>query len=162
MNIIHARQRILTITALLLGLTLCLLVLLECIEIVLRYGFSTTLIWWADVSALLLLLLGWLGAGHLWIARKHLVVDLFQGRFPRFFKWVSLVAEVVVLVGILWLAPKVVDTLSIYTDIVMPSLEVPAAIRFVPLVIGLFLISLGSILSLSEAVFDSNRAGKSA
>ena len=162
MSVTHLRQQILKITAYLLGLTVCLLVLLECVEIVLRYGFATTLIWSADVSALLLLSLGWLGGGHLWIARKHLVVDLFQGRFPRFFKLVSIVAEVVVLVGVIWLAPKIMDTLSIYADMVMPALEVSAAIRFVPLLIGLFLISLGSILNLSEAVLVSNHSGTNA
>lgn len=162
MNITHIRHQVLKITAHLLGLILCLLVLLECVEIVLRYGFATTLIWSADVSALLLLSLGWLGGGHLWVARNHLVVDLFQGRFSRFFKRVSIVAEVIVLVGIIWLAPKIMDTLSIYANIVMPALEVSAAIRFIPMMIGLFLISLGSILNLSEAALASNGSGASA
>ena len=154
MSIVGIRRQLLTITSNLLGLALCLLVLLECVEVVLRYGFATTLLWSADVSSLLLLSLGWLGAGHLWIARSHLVVDLFQGRFPRFFKWVSAVAEVVVLMGIIWLVPKLMDTLPIYADMVMPAIDVSASILFIPSMVGLFLISLGSILNLSEFVLS--------
>jgi TRAP-type C4-dicarboxylate transport system permease small subunit len=158
MNIVGIRKQLLTITSYLLGLALSVLVLLECVEVVLRYGFSTTLLWSADVSALLLLSLGWLGAGHLWIAGNHLVVDLFQGRFPHFFKWTSALAEVVVLVCIIWLAPKLMDTVSIYADMVMPAIDMSASIRFVPSMIGLFLISLGSILNLSEFLLSADSA----
>lgn len=157
MTIARIRQYILTMTASLLGLALCLLVFLECVEIVLRYGFGTTLIWTTDVSALLLMLLGWLGAGHLWIAGKHLVVELFQGQFPHFFKWVGVIAEVLVLMGIIWLAPKIMDTLLIYADMVMPALEVSAAIRFFPLLTGLLLISLGSVLNVAEVIWCTNQ-----
>jgi len=156
MNTARVRQQVQAVTARLLGLTLCLLVLLECVEIVLRYGFATTLLWSADISALLLLLLGWLGAGHLWIAKNHLVVDLFPGRFPRFFKMVNIVAEVIVLLGIIWITPKLMQAMAIYAGMIMPALEVSASVRFIPLVIGLLLISLGSILNLVDAL-NGNR-----
>lgn len=156
MSVARVRQGVLAVTARLLGLTLCLLVLLECVEIVLRYGFATTLIWSADVSALLLLLLGWLGAGHLWVARNHLVVDLFSGRFPRFFKFVNIAGDVCVLVGVIWITPKLAQAMTIYAGMIMPALEVSASVRFIPLVLGLSLILLGAILNLSEAVLGDH------
>ncbi|MGB1256506.1 MAG: TRAP transporter small permease subunit [Thiolinea sp.] len=158
MCIATIRQWALAITSRLLALSLCLLVLLECIEIVLRYGFATTLLWSADVSALLLLSLGWLGAGHLWIARNHLVVDLFQGRFPRFFKYTSVAAEVVALSGLIWLTPKVMQVMAIYADIIMPALEVPAIVRFIPLALGMSLIFLGTILNLLTVMLNATGA----
>ena len=158
MDIASIRRQLLTITSYLLGFVLCCLVLLECVEVVLRYGFATTLLWSADVSSLLLLSLGWLGAGHLWIARSHLVVDIFQRRFPHFLRWTSALAEVVVLVGIIWLAPKLMDTVSIYTDMVMPAIDLSASVRFVPSMIGLLLISLGAILNLLDCVLPTNQA----
>jgi len=159
MSTIRVRQLVLAVTSRLLGLTLCLLVLLECVEIVLRYSFATTLLWSTDISALLLLLLGWLGAGHLWIAKNHLVVDLFPGRFPRFFKAVNIAAEVTVLLGILWITPKLMQAIAIYAEMIMPALEVSASVRFVPLVIGLLLISLGSILNLVDALSRNRPEG---
>jgi len=152
MSTARIRQQVLAVTSRLLGMTLCLLVLLECIEIVLRYSFATTLLWSTDISALLLLLLGWLGAGHLWIAKSHLVVDLFPGRFPLFFKLVNIAAEVTMLLGIIWITPKLMQTMAIYAEMIMPALEVSASVRFIPLVIGLLLISLGSIFNLVDAL----------
>ena len=156
MSTARVRQLVLAVISRLLGLTLCLLVLLECIEIVLRYGFATTLLWSTDISALLLLLLGWLGAGHLWIAKNHLVVDLFPGRFPHFFKAMNIAAELIVLLGVIWITPKLMQTMAIYTEMIMPALEVSASVRFIPLMIGLLLISLGSILNLVDAL-NGNR-----
>lgn len=133
-----------------LGVTLVLLIVLELVEIVLRYFFLTTLQWSSDVSGLLLLTLGWLGAAYLWLIRNHLTVDLFAGRYPQLDRMLRGLPDVLMIMAALWLLPNVLQTMQIYDSMVMPALNAPASIKFIPTVVSIPFLLIAALLNLAS------------
>ncbi|MEZ5730392.1 MAG: TRAP transporter small permease subunit [Burkholderiaceae bacterium] len=142
-------------SALLLGLACAALVVLEASQAVLRHGFAAGVIWVSDVSILLLLSLGWIGAGHLWITREHLVLDLF-GKTPNAMQRpLSIATDILALAGIVWLTPRLNESIDAFSGITMGLTEIPASWRFAPVVVGLTLLALGSVLGLLGQVLSA-------
>jgi TRAP-type C4-dicarboxylate transport system permease small subunit len=138
-----------------LGVTLVLLVVLELVEILFRYFFLATLQWSSDVSGLLLLTLGWLGAAHLWLIKNHLTVDLFAGRNLQLQRKLRMLPDVLMLMAAMWLLPVVVQTMRIYDSMVMPALNAPASIKFIPTVVSLPLLLSAAVVNLVSHYYSS-------
>lgn len=144
-----ATRHILLITgSIFLGLILCTLVVLEIAELSLRYILSTGIYWFADISGLLLQTLGWVGAGYLWIARSHLVVDIMNLQSSSLKRWLGILAEWVMLVGVIWITPKILQTMTIHNSIIMPTLDVPSSLKYVPMLVGILLLGTGAVINL--------------
>lgn len=141
-----------------IGLALGCLVTLELAEVLLRYAFLTTLSWSSDVSGLLLLTLGWVGAVYVWLKRSHLVVDLIPRNFSRLKRVLEFAPDVLMILTTLWLFPVVLNTMSVYGSMIMPALSAPASLKFIPTLISVPLLAYVASLNLAQYVLESSRA----
>ncbi len=126
------------------------LVFLECIQVVLRYLFGIGIFWAMDVTALLLLSFGWLGAAHLWVTHSHLDVDLLGSRIRLSQTLILAVSDLLVIVGVIWMLPQISLTMEIYSGMTMPALDLSMDSKFIPPTIGLCLIGLSALINLGE------------
>ena len=141
--------------SLLLGVTLLLLVMLELVEIVLRYFFLTTLPWSSDVAGLLLLILGWFGAAYLWLVQGHITVNLFFTRETRIKRLLTYLPDVLMILCAAWLLPAMLSTMEVYSSMIMPALNAPASLKFVPTVLAIPVIIVAALLNLAEQLNQS-------
>lgn len=131
----------------LMGAILAALVALDVAQVVLRYGLGGGWPWAGDVSVILLLTLAWLGAGHLWLARGHIAVDLIAaGSRAGRALWVGF--DAVVLVGGLALLPMTARTMEAYGFIDLPVLPLPGSVKYVPVAVGLAFVTLAAAIML--------------
>lgn len=114
-----------------IGLCLVALVALDFWQVIQRYVLGVSWPWAGDLSIILLLALAWIGAGHLWLARGHIAVDLlpFGARLLPLF-------DLVVLVGGALLLPLIWETMAAYSFIDLPALNVSGAVKYWPLLAG--------------------------
>ena len=142
-----------------LGAVLLAIVLLQLCAILSRQLGADIGSWTGETTGLLLLCLGWIGGAHLWLIRGHLTLG--SGQSPS--QWqrrVFIVSEAMMLIIAFGLAPAIQTSLEIYSSLLMPASEMPASIKYVPMVIGLIYIALGSVLNLTlefTAVQDRRR-----
>jgi TRAP-type C4-dicarboxylate transport system permease small subunit len=138
-----------TVFRALLGLLLLAMVALDGGQVLLRYVFSSGVVWGGDVSALLLLTLGWLGAPALWLNRSHIAVDLFPGsalggRAAR------AVLDIVMIAGGVWLFHASLGALEAYSFIDLPVLPLSASVKYLPITVGAALLALVALLNLLD------------
>ena len=152
-------RRVLAATlTLVLSVVLCAMVLLEAFEVVLRHGAGAGVFWAHESAVLMLQTLGWLGAARLWLDHEHLNLALFGHRFPRVRRRIRHGSDVLMIVGALWLLPKIIETHAVYQALAMASLPVSAGIRFVPPLVGIALLALAASLNLLCAVSSGGAA----
>lgn len=144
-----------------LGVLAAALILVEASQAVLRHGFATGVFWAGEISTLLLMSLGWVGAGHLWLSRRHLVVDLFGDALERWRRPLLLATDCLLFAGLLWLAPRIVAASVAFDGVRVGGIEMPASIRFIPVSVGLVLLAIGSALNLIDATLGAGHAGSS-
>ncbi len=149
-TLLTLRKRVLRISSFLLGAILMALVVLECIQVVLRYLFGIGIFWAMDVTTLLLLSFGWLGAAHLWATHSHLAVDLLGRRIRLSQTLILAVSDLLVIVGVIWMLPQISLTMEIYSGMTMPALDLSLASKFIPPSIGLCLIGLSALINLGD------------
>jgi len=129
------------------GGLLAVIVLLAFLQVVLRYGFASSIVWVEEISVLLLLLLAWLGAAQLWLTQSHVLVDLIARHGLR-----RRVADRLIdLLGLFAgaaLALYSLDTLDAFSGIEMGSLELDASLRYYPVLAGGVGIALAALLNL--------------
>lgn len=135
-------------SAAILGLLLAALVLLEFAQVILRYAFGSGVVWGNDVTVLLLLSLGWLGAAHLWVSRAHLSIELFDKVLSRRLWLINGIADVLVLVGAVWLMPRVFETLVAFQGMQLAALNVTAAVKYLPMALGIALLACAAAANL--------------
>lgn len=131
------------------GATLALIVTLAFLQVVLRYGFAASIVWVEEVSVLLLLLLCWLGAVHLWLTRKHILVDLVARR-GRARRVADRALDVAGLAAGAALAVVSLETLTAFRGIEMGSLELDASLRYYPILAGGAGIAVAALVNLLD------------
>jgi len=126
-----------------MALCLILLVGIDFSQVVLRYGFGMGWPWAGDVSIILLLSLAWIGAGHLWLTRGHIAVDLIApaSRTGRGF-WLAF--DLLVLIGGAVLLPMTLTTMQAYSFIELPTLPLPGSIKYMPVAAGIAFVVLAA------------------
>ncbi|MCR9137746.1 MAG: TRAP transporter small permease subunit [Alphaproteobacteria bacterium] len=136
-----------------LGAVLAALISLEVVQVFLRYFLAEGLIWGRDVATLLLFCLAWFGASLGWLNGNHIAVDLFgSGRSGRQRR--GLVLNLLMMAFAIALSVMTIRAIEAFSLIELPSLGVPAAIKFVPIIIGTMLLILASILNLAADAAD--------
>jgi TRAP-type C4-dicarboxylate transport system permease small subunit len=143
------RNTLATVSGWAMGLCLLALVGIDFAQVVLRYGLGAGWPWAGDVSVILLLTLAWIGAGHLWLTRGHIAVDLIpaDGRAGRA---LSLAFDGLALAGGLVLLPMTWDTMAAYGMIDLPALGLPASVKYAPVALGLGFLTLAAALMLAR------------
>lgn len=134
-----------------MGVLLSLLVLLELAQVGLRYVLDSGLFWALEVSLLVLMSLAWLGAAHLWLIRRHLVIDFFGGRWPGVTPWMDGIADLVVIIGAVWLGPQIVEAIGIYRHIDTGSLPLSGVLSLLPMAIGISLMTCAALINVAES-----------
>lgn len=135
------------VSAVLMGLLLITLVAIDFGQVVLRYGFGMGWPWAGDLSIILLLTLAWIGAGHLWLTRGHIAVDLIA-EVSRAGRALRVVFDLMVLLGGLILVPMTFRTMQAYGVIDLPALPLPASVKYMPVAVGMCFVVLASALVL--------------
>ncbi len=138
-----------------MGVILCTLVILEFVQVAMRYIFDQGLFWAADVTLLLLLSLGWLGAAHLWFIKQHLTLRLFDRWLMPYQQALDGLVDLLAVLGALYLIPGFIDTLKIYAKIELAVLPVSAAVIYIPPLVSITLIGISGFIKLSACVNPS-------
>lgn len=130
-----------------MGAVLAALVALDVAQVALRYGPGWGWPWAGDVSVILLLTLAWLGAGHLWLARGHIAVDLIApASRAGWALWLAF--DVAVLAGGLALLPMTLRTMEAYGFIDLPVLPLPGSVKYMPVAAGIAFVTLAAAIVL--------------
>ncbi len=139
------------VSAIFMGLCLIALVGIDFAQVVLRYGFGIGWPWAGDVSIILLLTLAWIGAGHLWLTRGHIAVDLIApaSRLGRVL-WLGF--DILVLVGGIVLLPMTLKTMQAYGFIDLPALPFSASVKYMPVAAGIAFVVLAAAIVLIRRV----------
>ncbi|MCE8009640.1 TRAP transporter small permease subunit [Aestuariivita sp.] len=130
-----------------MGLCLLVLVTLDFWQVIQRYVLGVSWPWAGDVSIILLLGLAWIGAGHLWLTRRHIAVDLL-GAGARMTRALTVLFDLTVLIGGLVLLPLIFDTMAAFSFIDLPTLPVSGAIKYAPVAVGTGFLCLAAALML--------------
>jgi len=128
------------------ALLLAAIVTLAFLQVVLRYGFASSIVWVEEISVLLLLLC-WAAAAQLWLARAHIVVDL-AARSGRWRRRVDRFIDALGLVAGTGLAIYSQQTLVSFGGIEMGSLELDASLRYYPILAGAIGIAVAALINL--------------
>ena len=135
-----------------MGAILAALVALDVAQVVLRYGAGRGWPWAGDLSVILLLTLAWIGAGHLWLARGHIAVDLIAPA-SRAGRALWLAFDAAVLAGGIALWPMTLRTMAAYGFIDLPALPLAASAKYLPVAAGT------AFAALAAAILLVRRAG---
>lgn len=139
-----ARRVLLAASALLMAVLVVALVALDFTRVVLRYLVGEGFAWAPDLAVVWLIALAWIGAGHLWLARSHIAIDLFAP--PR---WLRALVDAVVVAGTVALVPLVAKTIDAYGFIDLPALPASAAVKYWPIMGGVVFLGLAALLDLA-------------
>ncbi len=134
-----------------------ILVVLVCIDVVMRYLFQTTYAWVIELEWHLFALIFLLGAGYALKHNRHVRVDLFYAKFsPRDKAWVDLLGTILFLIP--WCLVVIVT--SFHNG--MASLEInetsPEPNGLPALYLIKFAVTAGFILLLLQALAVASRA----
>ncbi len=141
---------VLKLSTAVLAACLLALVTLDFLQVVLRYLFGAGWPWAGDLSIVLILMLAWVGAGHLWLLGGHIAVDLTAGN-RRLFRYLQILFGLAVVGGGLVLLPMTVETMSAYGAIDLPALPLPASVKYLPVAVGtLYLVAAASLVLVSD------------
>ncbi len=130
-----------------MGLCLLSLVSLDFWQVIQRYVLGVSWPWAGDVSIILLLTLAWIGAGHLWLRRAHIAVDLL-GAGPRTARALAVIFDLAALIGGIILMPQIFDTMAAYSFIDLPTLPVSGSIKYAPVALGTGFLCIAAALML--------------
>jgi|GEM_PF-4735220 len=144
----RTRRMLAAVLSAVLASVLAAMVLLEVVDVIVRAGVAGGLHWAPECTVLMLQTLGWLGAARLWLDHEHLTLELYGDRVPLLRCGVRHASDLLMLVGSLWLLPKVVETRLVYEAISMTSLPVSAGIRYLPPLAGVALLGVAAMLNL--------------
>ena len=150
----RTRRLLLAASALVMALLLVLLVGLDFVRVVLRYIVGDGFPWAPDLAIVWLLLLAWIGAGHLWLARSHIAIDLFA--MPRAGR---MAVDVVVIAGTVLLLPLVAKTIDAFGFIDLPALPLSAAVKYWPIWGGVVFLGVAALIDLLSLLVEPQEPG---
>ena len=137
----------------LVGLSMIVLAVLACVQVVLRYLFSLSLIWMEDASVVVLIWMVWIGAVLLWFQRGHLAIDfLAQASRPGTRTRLRQLSELGAVVGGLGLAFASIQSYRGFAGIEIMSLDMDSTVKFHPVVIGALGIVVAALLRLTRTL----------
>lgn len=117
-----------------LGLGLAALVMLACMQVVLRYFFDNSVPWMEEISVLILLGMVWLCAIPLWIDGSHIALDILAQRLgPRGRALLELCLNLLLLLLAAGLARSSLDTYAAVANLDLAASELPVAVLYYPL-----------------------------
>ncbi len=133
----------------LIGALVLFMVALAFMQVVLRYGFSAAILWVEEISVMALIWLAWLGITYLWLSRSHIAVDLLPTLLPPAGeRRLRLAIELLGLLAGATLAFISLETLEMYADMDLGSLEIDASLKYYPVTVGGVGLALAALLNL--------------
>lgn len=126
-----------------IGAALAVLIGIEAVQVLGRYGFGTGVVWARDVATLLLFTIAWAGAPLLWLRRAHVTVDLAP-RLPAR-GWPLDVVMLVCGPALVWVS---VRAMAGYRMIDVPALGTDASVKVWPMLAGAVLLTAAAALNL--------------
>ena len=150
-TLLAVRRALLAASAVVMALLLVALVSLDFLRVVLRYLVGEGFAWAPDLAVIWLIALAWIGAGHLWLARSHIAIDLFDQ--PR---WLRIGVSALVAGGVAVLVPIVWKTIGAYGFIDLPALPLSAAAKYWPIMGGIVFLGVAAFVDLLIAVLEAN------
>ncbi len=143
---------------LVLATLLTALILLEVVQVLLRYFFAGGLVWGRDVSTLALFSIAWLGAPLAWLKAQHIAVDLWPGlKLGR--RTLQSAINLVALIFCGVLLTFALQAYEAFSFIELPSLGVAASVKFLPILVGTVLLAVAAFLNLVFAPDGESRDG---
>jgi len=129
------------------------LVGLAFVQVVLRYVFSSAILWVEEVSVMALIWMVWLGIVYLWLTRAHIAVDLIGGALSApAQRRLAFAIDVLALIGGVTLTWISLETLNIYSGMELGSLEMDASTKYIPVTVGGAGLALAALLDLWKAM----------
>ncbi len=157
-----------------LGASLAALVVIELMQIVLRYAFNTGFAWVTSVQIELLLCIAWFGVAKLWIERRSLSLsnsiapdDASQdtGQTPSTISRgrlltmaIPVATSLLMLAGAIMVFPYVWEVRKLYGGLDMPGLPVSAAIKTLPLLVAMICIGFACVFHLLDDIAKLRKA----
>ncbi len=136
------------VTTILMGTVILAVLLVMAFNVVMRYIFGSSLRWAEEISAISMVWLVFLGAGHLARAGKHISIESIFIVLPRTGKKVlaTLIGLTVVMVSLFlsWYAVKQVGIFFSRGTIFTAS-NLPAWVAYAVIPVGFVLIALGTL-----------------
>lgn len=142
-----ARDLLVWVLRMVLACLLTALILLEVVQVSLRYVFSDGLIWGRDVSTLLLFSIAWFGAPLCWLKASHIAVDLLP-RLQAGRRVLRFAIDLIALAFSLALLVFLGEAYRVFSFLELPSLGVAASVKFVPIIAGTALLTIAALLNM--------------
>lgn len=132
-----------------LPLLLAALVAVTLAQVGLRYLAGASLVWAEEAAILLLILLAWTGVSLLWLRDQHIGIDLLPEMLgPRGRRALLAGIDVVAAASAAALAITAEGTVAVYWSLDLTALDLPAAIKYLPVQWGAALLALAALLRL--------------
>lgn len=133
----------------LLPLLLAALVGVTLAQVGLRYLAGASLIWAEEAAIVLLILLAWTGVALLWLRDQHIGIDLLPSLLPPSGRNALYAAlDAVAAAAATALAITAEATVAVYWSLDLAALQMPAAIKYLPVQYGAALFALAALLRL--------------
>lgn len=142
-------QLLIAALAALLPLLLAALVAITLAQVGLRYLAGASLVWAEEAGIVLLILLAWVGLPLLWLRDQHIGIDLLpeylgpRGRTGLFA--VIDAATAIAAAALVWTAE---GTVAVYWNLDLTALDLPAAVKYLPVQYGAGLLGVAALLRL--------------
>lgn len=118
-------------------------------QVGLRYLAGASLIWAEEAAILLLVLLAWVGVSLLWLRDQHIGIDLLPELLgPRGRRALLAGIDLLAAAGAAALAITAEGTVAVYWSLDLTALDLPAAIKYLPVQWGAALLALAAVLRL--------------
>jgi len=132
-----------------LPLLLAALVGVTLAQVGLRYLAGASLIWAEEVAIVLLILLAWVGVSLLWLRDQHIGIDLLPELLgPRGRRALLAGIDLLAAASAAALAITAEGTVAVYWSLDLTALDLPAAIKYLPVQWGAALLALAALLRL--------------
>jgi len=133
----------------LLPLLLAALVGVTLAQVGLRYLAGASLIWAEEAAIVLLILLAWVGVPLLWLRDQHIGIDLLPELLgPRGRRALLAGIDLLMAVGATALAITAEGTVAVYWSLDLTALDLPAAVKYLPVQWGAALLAVAAMLRL--------------
>lgn len=127
-----------------LGVGMAALVVLACMQVVLRYFFDSAVPWMEEISVLIMLTMVWLSAIPLWVDRSHIALDILAERLPPAWRLaLELAVNLILVLLAAGLAGASWETYAAVANLELAASELPVAILYYPVTAG----ALGLVLA---------------